>query len=223
MLYLKHSCLLSKTSDFSVCIGPSVGDDDGWCSLSPVFRSRDHRWAGEGSPEASGWDHFRHHYCHACQELQADTSGCGGERLLFFSFCIHSLMSQNVLWLKPSPHCQFPSMQFIQPSESPATEVMNFTLPSYCLSCLPAVAHYLRQNLLIFLHVPKYTDSNTAHHFKVRSLLSSVIAQNRISCVNPGILSLNMQGKKRSAVVILEPASEDVTLSGRDLLYHLKC
>lgn len=57
--------------------------------------------------------------------------------------------------------------QFIQPAGSPATEVMTFSLPHYCLPWLPAVAHYLRQNLLIFLHVPKYTDSNTAHHFKV--------------------------------------------------------
>lgn len=61
------------------------------------------------------------------------------------------------------------SGQFIQPSGSPATEVMNFSVPEYCLPWLPAMAHYLRQNLLIFLHVPKYTDSNTAHHFKVWS------------------------------------------------------
>lgn len=66
------------------------------------------------------------------------------------------------------------SGQFIQPSGSPATEVMNFSLPQYCLPWLPAVAHYLRQNLLIFLHVPKYTDSNTAHHFKVKARLTFV-------------------------------------------------
>uniref|UniRef100_A0A3P8USC8 SZT2 subunit of KICSTOR complex n=1 Tax=Cynoglossus semilaevis TaxID=244447 RepID=A0A3P8USC8_CYNSE len=78
-------------------------------------------------------------------------------------------------------------VEFIQPSESPATEVMNFTLPSYCLSCLPAVAHYLRQNLLIFLHVPKYTDSNTAHHFKHYFLLSSDVADGDIYLYNkPG-------------------------------------
>ncbi|XP_056460489.1 KICSTOR complex protein SZT2 isoform X3 [Gadus chalcogrammus] len=57
-------------------------------------------------------------------------------------------------------------VEFIQPLGSPSNEVMQFSLPQYCLSILPAVAHYLRQNLLIFLHVPKYTDSNTAHHFK---------------------------------------------------------
>uniref|UniRef100_A0A7N8XHG3 SZT2 subunit of KICSTOR complex n=1 Tax=Mastacembelus armatus TaxID=205130 RepID=A0A7N8XHG3_9TELE len=78
-------------------------------------------------------------------------------------------------------------VEFIQPSGSPATEVMNFSLPQYCLSWLPAVAHYLRQNLLIFLHVPKYTDSNTAHHFKHYFHLSSNLADSDIYLYNkPG-------------------------------------
>ncbi len=59
------------------------------------------------------------------------------------------------------------SPQFIQPPGSPATEVMEFCLPQYCVPWVQAVAHYLRQNLLIFLHIPKYTDSNMEHHFKV--------------------------------------------------------
>uniref|UniRef100_A0A3B4EWT8 SZT2 subunit of KICSTOR complex n=1 Tax=Pundamilia nyererei TaxID=303518 RepID=A0A3B4EWT8_9CICH len=63
-------------------------------------------------------------------------------------------------------------VEFIQPSGSPATEVMTFSLPQYCLPWLSAVAHYLKQNLLIFLHVPKYTDMNTAHHFKVQPNIS---------------------------------------------------
>ncbi|XP_077389391.1 SZT2 subunit of KICSTOR complex isoform X4 [Festucalex cinctus] len=57
-------------------------------------------------------------------------------------------------------------VEFIQPSGSSSSEVMTFGLPAFCLPWLSAVSHYLRQNLLIFLHVPKYTDSNTAHHFK---------------------------------------------------------
>ncbi|XP_049584680.1 KICSTOR complex protein SZT2 isoform X10 [Syngnathus scovelli] len=57
-------------------------------------------------------------------------------------------------------------VEFIQPSGSSSSEVMAFGLPAFCLPWLSAVSHYLRQNLLIFLHVPKYTDSNTAHHFK---------------------------------------------------------
>ncbi|KAJ6659457.1 hypothetical protein lerEdw1_018691 [Lerista edwardsae] len=58
------------------------------------------------------------------------------------------------------------SLQFIQPPGSPPTEVLQFMLPPSCLPWLPAVACYLRQNLLIFLHTPKYTDSNVENHFK---------------------------------------------------------
>ncbi|XP_078141687.1 SZT2 subunit of KICSTOR complex [Centroberyx gerrardi] len=78
-------------------------------------------------------------------------------------------------------------VEFIQPSGSPATEVMEFSLPRYCLPWLPAVAHYLRQNLLIFLHLPKYTDSNTAHHFKHYFHLSSELPDGDIYLYNkPG-------------------------------------
>ncbi|XP_010780650.1 protein SZT2, partial [Notothenia coriiceps] len=78
-------------------------------------------------------------------------------------------------------------VEFIQPAGSPATEVMTFSLPPYCLPWLPAVAHYLRQNLLIFLHVPKYTDSNTAHHFKHYFHLSGDLADRDIYLYNkPG-------------------------------------
>uniref|UniRef100_A0A8C3T1F6 SZT2 subunit of KICSTOR complex n=1 Tax=Chelydra serpentina TaxID=8475 RepID=A0A8C3T1F6_CHESE len=57
-------------------------------------------------------------------------------------------------------------VEFIQPPGSPPTEVLQFTLPPASLPWLHAVACYLRQNLLIFLHTPKYTDSNVEHHFK---------------------------------------------------------
>ncbi|XP_019386814.1 PREDICTED: protein SZT2 isoform X1 [Crocodylus porosus] len=57
-------------------------------------------------------------------------------------------------------------VEFIQPPGTPPTEVLQFTLPPSSLPWLPAMAYYLRQNLLIFLHTPKYTDSNVEHHFK---------------------------------------------------------
>lgn len=60
-----------------------------------------------------------------------------------------------------------PFQQFIQPPGSAPTEVMEFSLPQYSIPWIRALAHYLRQNLLIFLHIPKYTDSNMEHHFKV--------------------------------------------------------
>ncbi|XP_053324892.1 KICSTOR complex protein SZT2 [Spea bombifrons] len=57
-------------------------------------------------------------------------------------------------------------VEFVQPRGTPPTEVLLFTIPRSSLSCLQAMAYYLRQNLLIFLHTPKYTDSNGEHHFQ---------------------------------------------------------
>ncbi|XP_041790475.1 KICSTOR complex protein SZT2 isoform X2 [Chelmon rostratus] len=100
-------------------------------------------------------------------------------------------------------------VEFIQPSGSPATEVMNFSLPQYCLPWLPAVAHYLRQNLLIFLHVPKYTDSNTAHHFKHFFHLSSDLADGDIYLYNkPGGQGTGGKGTMSELVQQLFPPSQ---------------
>ncbi|XP_040895618.1 KICSTOR complex protein SZT2 [Toxotes jaculatrix] len=100
-------------------------------------------------------------------------------------------------------------VEFIQPSGSPATEVMNFSLPQYCLPWLPAVAHYLRQNLLIFLHVPKYTDSNTAHHFKHYFHLSSDLADGDIYLYNkPGGQGTGGKGTMSELVQQLFPPSQ---------------
>lgn len=46
--------------------------------------------------------------------------------------------------------------------------MLHLALPPSCQPWLPALAWYLRQNLLIFLHSPKYTDSNSRNHFQVR-------------------------------------------------------
>ncbi|XP_069574569.1 KICSTOR complex protein SZT2 [Brachyistius frenatus] len=100
-------------------------------------------------------------------------------------------------------------VEFIQPSGSPATEVMTFSLPQYCLPWLPAVAHYLRQNLLIFLHVPKYTDSNTAHHFKHYFHLSSNVADGDIYLYNkPGGQGTGGKGTMSELVQQLFPPSQ---------------
>ncbi|XP_051233683.1 KICSTOR complex protein SZT2 isoform X3 [Dicentrarchus labrax] len=100
-------------------------------------------------------------------------------------------------------------VEFIQPSGSPATEVMNFSLPQYCLPWLPAVAHYLRQNLLIFLHVPKYTDSNTAHHFKHYFHLSGNLPDGDIYLYNkPGGQGTGGKGTMSELVQQLFPPSQ---------------
>ncbi|KAJ8276956.1 hypothetical protein GJAV_G00069790 [Gymnothorax javanicus] len=78
-------------------------------------------------------------------------------------------------------------VEFIQPPGSSATEVMEFVLPQYSLTWIQAVAHYLRQNLLIFLHIPKYTDSNMVHHFKHHFHSSGAVPDSDIYLYNkPG-------------------------------------
>ncbi|KAM6217019.1 KICSTOR complex protein SZT2 [Rhynchocyon petersi] len=57
-------------------------------------------------------------------------------------------------------------VEFIQPPGSLPSEVLHLALPASCRPWLPALAWYLRQNLLIFLHSPKYTDSNSQNHFQ---------------------------------------------------------
>ncbi|EAX07098.1 hCG2036582, isoform CRA_d [Homo sapiens] len=57
-------------------------------------------------------------------------------------------------------------VEFIQPPGSLPSEVLHLALPTSCRPWLPALAWYLRQNLLIFLHSPKYTDSNSRNHFQ---------------------------------------------------------
>ncbi|XP_052033126.1 KICSTOR complex protein SZT2 isoform X1 [Apodemus sylvaticus] len=57
-------------------------------------------------------------------------------------------------------------VEFIQPPGSLPSEVLHLVLPPSCRPWLPALAWYLRQNLLTFLHSPKYTDSNSRNHFQ---------------------------------------------------------
>ncbi|KAB1268744.1 KICSTOR complex protein SZT2 [Camelus dromedarius] len=51
------------------------------------------------------------------------------------------------------------------PWKSPLRGAASGAPPS-CRPWLPALAWYLRQNMLIFLHSPKYTDSNSRNHFQ---------------------------------------------------------
>lgn len=46
-------------------------------------------------------------------------------------------------------------------------DCFQLIIPEHALDCLDAFIHYLRQNILQFLNVPKYTDPNSYNHFKV--------------------------------------------------------
>jgi hypothetical protein len=49
--------------------------------------------------------------------------------------------------------------------------LLQFSVQSHTLPHLQALAYYLRQNLLQFLYIPKYTDTRPECHFQV-SILS---------------------------------------------------
>ncbi|XP_061093364.1 KICSTOR complex protein SZT2 isoform X4 [Conger conger] len=100
-------------------------------------------------------------------------------------------------------------VEFIQPPGSAATEVMEFILPQYSLTWIQAAAHYLRQNLLIFLHIPKYTDSNMVHHFKHYFHSSSGLPDSDIYLYNkPGGQGTGGKGTMSELVQHLFPPSQ---------------
>ena len=60
----------------------------------------------------------------------------------------------------------FPNLQFIQkPPSEPVCQLL-LTLPGHCSMYLAALMHYLKQNLLQFLHTPNYVDSNPLSQFQ---------------------------------------------------------
>ncbi|CAN9500871.1 unnamed protein product [Ophioblennius macclurei] len=110
-------------------------------------------------------------------------------------------------------------VEFIQPAGSPSTEVMTFTLPPAFHPHLPAVAHYLRQNLLIFLHLPKYTDSNTAHHFKHYIHLSGDVSDGEIYLYNkPGGQGTGGKGIACVTLSFVDHRGRPLQVSGQDCI-----
>ncbi|XP_034169219.2 KICSTOR complex protein SZT2 isoform X4 [Pangasianodon hypophthalmus] len=100
-------------------------------------------------------------------------------------------------------------VEFIQPPGSAPTEVMEFSLPQYSVPWIRALAHYLRQNLLIFLHIPKYTDSNMEHHFKHYFHVSSDLPDSDIYLYNkPGGQGTGGKGTMSELVQNLFPPSQ---------------
>ncbi|XP_047669772.1 KICSTOR complex protein SZT2 isoform X5 [Tachysurus fulvidraco] len=100
-------------------------------------------------------------------------------------------------------------VEFIQPPGSAPTEVMEFSLPQYSVPWIRALALYLRQNLLIFLHIPKYTDSNMEHHFKHYFHVSTDLPDSDIYLYNkPGGQGTGGKGTMSELVQNLFPPSQ---------------
>ncbi|XP_043487708.1 KICSTOR complex protein SZT2-like isoform X1 [Polistes fuscatus] len=70
--------------------------------------------------------------------------------------------------LARNPMCKLTpaDVHFIQkPYKNPET-IVQLSVQSHCLLHMAALGHYLRQNLLQFLYIPKYTDHRTCYHFQ---------------------------------------------------------
>ncbi|VEN57127.1 unnamed protein product, partial [Callosobruchus maculatus] len=57
-------------------------------------------------------------------------------------------------------------VHFVQKPFRPPEVVVRLTIQDFALQYLDSFVHYLKQNLLQFLNIPKYTDSRTHFHFK---------------------------------------------------------
>ncbi|XP_039298117.1 KICSTOR complex protein SZT2 [Nilaparvata lugens] len=70
--------------------------------------------------------------------------------------------------LARNPMCKLSpeDVHFIQKPNSTPDNFIKFTIPLHATSYLQALAYFLRQNLLQFLHMPKYTDSRIHNHFQ---------------------------------------------------------
>ena len=75
---------------------------------------------------------------------------------------LHGLLSRN-----PACKLTVDDVHFIQKPGEAAHSVVQFAVQTPALPYLPAVAYYLRQNLLDFVIVPKYMDACPEHHFQV--------------------------------------------------------
>ncbi|XP_077980912.1 KICSTOR complex protein SZT2-like isoform X2 [Glandiceps talaboti] len=70
--------------------------------------------------------------------------------------------------LARNPLCKLTptDVQFIQPPGADPASIIHFTIPQFWSAQLFAIGYYLRQNMLQFLHHPKYVDNKAEHHFQ---------------------------------------------------------
>lgn len=64
-------------------------------------------------------------------------------------------------------------VHFLQKPFRSAEIMIRISIQEFALKWLDSYMHYLRQNLLQFLNIPKYTDSRSHFHFKVRTFALS--------------------------------------------------
>ncbi|XP_076247853.1 KICSTOR complex protein SZT2 [Calliopsis andreniformis] len=74
--------------------------------------------------------------------------------------------------LARNPMCKLTpaDVHFIQPPKPPECTI-QLSIQSHCISYINALEFYLRQNILQFLYIPKYTDNRADYHFQDYSQL----------------------------------------------------
>uniref|UniRef100_A0A914VJL8 Uncharacterized protein n=1 Tax=Plectus sambesii TaxID=2011161 RepID=A0A914VJL8_9BILA len=73
-----------------------------------------------------------------------------------------AVLDELVAMLRRNPNFRMTQLdgKFIQPDESKPCLIVKFTLPTPAINYLYAVAHYLRQHLLTFMHMPKFISAS---------------------------------------------------------------
>lgn len=82
------------------------------------------------------------------------------------------------IMLARNPMCKLTpdDVHFIQPPKSPES-VIQLSIQEYCIPHVVALEFYLRQNILQFLYIPKYTDNRPEYHFQDYSQLEELTAK----------------------------------------------
>ena len=94
-----------------------------------------------------------------------------------------------IIMLSRNPHSKLTpeDVSFIQKCCSEPSDMLRFVIDSQYLQFIHSIRVYLRQNLLTFMHNPKYTEPNPEFHFKVcliRSLSSYTLINALINIMN---------------------------------------
>lgn len=76
------------------------------------------------------------------------------------------------IMLARNPMCKLTpaDVHFIQPPKPPES-IIRLNVQKHCLLYITALEFYLRQNILQFLYIPKYTDNRVEYHFQDYSQL----------------------------------------------------
>lgn len=122
--------------------------------------------------------------------------------------------------LARNPMCKLTpaDVHFIQKQYQSPENVVQLLVPVHCLPHIEALGYYLRQNLLQFLHNPKYTDPRAHNHFQDYSKDSSKrVSESDIFLYNQSHSS-GSKGIACIAVGIVNSNGDLITASKKDWL-----